>query len=55
MARPAKPEGQSAFRATVAFRGDQEQNVKALRKDKKLSKVCQTAVDNEFQKESEDK
>jgi hypothetical protein len=47
MPRPRKPEGQTAFRVTVAFRHDQKEKIKALRKDKKLSKLCQKAVDGE--------
>ncbi len=45
MARPRKPEGETALRATFSYRPDQDEKVKALRRQKKLSAVCQDAID----------
>jgi hypothetical protein len=41
-----KPHTQKSFPATVTFRPDQEPAVRALQAQRKLSTVCQAAVDD---------
>lgn len=45
MGRPKKEEGDKALRTHISYRPDQVEKVRKLAKEKRLSPICQAAID----------
>jgi len=45
MARPRKDPAKKALRTHISYRPDQEEKVRMLAKEKRLSEICQAAID----------
>ena len=54
MGRPCKPEGEKALRTQISYRPDQAEKVQALADQKRLSTICQEAIDAAASVEKED-